>query len=1097
MGSAQAEHDGLPQRMIDFPDPLVEHRRMAPRSSWQGTLVLLAWASALLPGAGGEAGLEPLTADSTAPHVWQRWTREHGLPDNSILRIQQTRDGYLWVATPAGLARFDGRHWEVFNRANTPGLLAERFQDLVEDEEGNLWVGFRGGLFRWTGRTFVRELLRQPGEWIGTVAPSASSGIWCLAEPGLWRLRPDGRSVLPMSEALAEDRLGAIEFHCARETADSLWIGDSRGLIRFDLATARFPPAEESHPRPFHSVHAVEEDASGALWVLHCSGDPFTGWLSPLDSGRWRTNRTMRVYNGSRSLFLFRDREGALWMPNSMGSVSRVHAGRRLDLALPAPAARDFALAIAEDRDGGLWIGTEDSGLFHGRKPKVKVPAGNQGLPNGPAWTICESRDGSLWVGTDDGVRRLREGRATHFTQADGLSRNEVRSIVEDAHGRIWIGTTSGLNWVEAGQLRQHRFPGEWFNTKIRVLLPTRDGNLWVGTAKGLHRLQLMSPPGGQEDQTGVLDARPPFHVAASYGVTNGLLTWDVRAVFEDRSGVLWVGTWGGGLHRLVEGEGSFEPITGPLSNHSVWAIHEDDTGALWLATDRGLARLKSGSLHFFSGREGLPEDTVNHILEDGFSRLWLGGERGIYRYGRQELDDVAEGRAPAAWGVIYDEDEGVPSRETNGQKNQPGALRSRDGRLWFPTTKGVAGFNPAELPDQTNPPPVVIERIRASGESILDNKPGAPVGSEDAPRAAATAAPEFELRAGGGRILEIHYTAVAFVAADQLRFKYRLEGLERNWTEAGTRRQAQYANLKPGSYRFQVLAGNKYGVWNETGASFRFSLAPFFWQTWWFGTLCVAAPVLAGVGAYRWRLRQHRRLADAERRAALASERAEIARDLHDHLGARVTLMQHLSESLDGSAPSGINAGTVRQRLAHLAGELNASLDGAVWAVQPDKDNLVSLADYLGDTFQELLTGTGIELELEFPEKLPDWLLSRVERYHLASVAIEALNNVLKHAHARTVRLRLEVTESAFKLVIADNGCGFVFEDAKPEPSGCKTADGRHGLANMRQRIALLGGRFELSSSPGQGTIIAITLSPSALRVAGEPPGRKKKSGP
>ena len=456
---------------------------------------------------------------------------------------------------------------------------------------------------------------------------------------------------------------------------------------------------------------------------------------------------------------------------------------------------------------------------------------------------------------------------------------------------------------------------------------------------------------------------------------------------------------------------------------------------------------------------------------------------RGIYRVKKSDLDQLAEGGARRIDHVTYDEDDGLLSRETNGQKNQSGAIRSQDGRLWFATTKGVAVFDPKRLPDQTTSPPVVIEQVNAGGRTIFNNH------SDQAPTAEGSStivrgraqSLEAALGPGGGRILEFHYTANTFVAADSVRFQYRLHGFDPEWIQAGTRRVAQYANLAPGQYRFHVLAANKYGVWNDTGAALSFTVAPFFWQTLWFKTVLFAAPLIAGYGYYRRWMTRHRRQAESERRLAVSNERADIARDLHDHLGARLTLVQHLTQRLrNGDATRGDGALT-GEKLGELARELNASLDSAVWAVQPDKDTLGSLADYLGDCFQELLAPTEIELDLEFPDTLPDWPLSRAERYHLSLIAIEALNNILKHSHATAVRVRLEVQDRRFKLSIIDNGRGF----ANP---GGKSASG-HGLTNMRERIEQLGGQFEPASSPGQGTVIGLTLAPAAF---GQPKSKR-----
>lgn len=1041
-------------------------------------VILVAQASRLLRAAEAAADA-PARPEMASQFSWQHWNRDHGLPDNRIPAIRQTQNGYLWAATALGLARFDGRHWEVFNRANTPQLETQDFRGWAENADGELWLGFKHGLFRWNGQTFARYALRDDVD-DGVAAPiyaSPSGDVWVAAGAGLWRLQ---RGAKPT--CFGSITLGAADLTEIREVAGQLWLASTAGIIRFDPHTGVCDPDDVELLRPRRYVQGFDVDDDGGVWALCDHGSPQTVELARVVSGNLESNPSLVFSTGARPPFLFRDREGTVWLPGGQGGVSCLRAGQRFDLRLPPPADQDFVLSVCDDHEGGVWLGTESSGLLRCQRLRVQRLAGPEGLTNSAVWTICEARDGSVWVGTDGGVSRFRKGEVTHFTERDGLSRNAVRSIVEDQDGRIWIGTGSGLNWISDERVRQHQFPGEWFSSKIRALVAGRDRSLWVGTAKGLFKLRLLDSKAVASERDDGTNASPPFTVNAIYGLTNGLRSHDIRALLEDSAGDLWVGTAGGGLHRLRDGNCESSPELDEHCGKSVWALHEDASGTLWIGSDRGLTRFKENHAVLFTSRNGLPDDSINHVLEDNCGQLWLGGERGIHRLAKQELDAIADGRASTARCVTYDEDDGLLTRETNGQKNQPGAIKSSDGRLWFSTAKGVAIFDPRRLPDQTNAPSVVIERVHASGKILFDNQPGGSDLATNGP--ASPRALEASLAAGDGRIVEIHFTACTFVAADELRFTYRLFGLENEWTDAGTRRVAQYANLAPGRYRFQVLAANKYHIRNETGASFTFSLLPFFWQTWWFKTLCVVGPVLGGMGFYRMRLRQHRRAAETQRAAAVANERAEIARDLHDYLGPRITVVQHLSATLNTSAATP-GSEVAQQRLTRLANELNASLDSAVWAVQPDKDTLVSLTDYLGDSFHEFLAGTHVELELDFPDSVPAWLLSRSERYHLALAAIEALNNVLKHSGATRVYLRLEVGADSFQLRIADNGRGF-------DPGKSLSRSGGNGIVNMQHRMARLGGDFQVSSQPGKGTAIVITLSPAARRLT-----RKTRDGP
>lgn len=408
-------------------------------------------------------------------------------------------------------------------------------------------------------------------------------------------------------------------------------------------------------------------------------------------------------------------------------------------------------------------------------------------LPDDNIWTICEAHDGSVWIGADGGVSRLKDGRVASFTPSEGLSRKEVRAVAEAREGTVWAGTLNGLDSIRDGTITQHRLPGEWCETKIRALLAARDGALWVGTVRGLTRLR-----NGQRTK---------------YTVADGLGAEEVRALLEDRAGDLWIGTLGGGLSRFHDGKFTTLTTTNGLTSNNVWALHEDADGAFWIGTENGLNRLKDGRLAAFTTREGLPANGVNCILEDDSGRLWISHDHGIYSVRKQQLDDVAASKATSVRAVRYDESDGLPTTETNGQKSNPAGCKTRDGRLWFPTTKGVAVIDPMKAILDEVPPLTVVEQIRANGQVIFANGPEAESKvpspkSQVAARWRSSSQPSisgYQLPPGSARVLEFRYTANTFVAPEKARFKHRLLGLDAHWIDAGPRREAYFADLHPG----------------------------------------------------------------------------------------------------------------------------------------------------------------------------------------------------------------------------------------------------------------------------------------------------------
>ncbi|MCI0541664.1 MAG: ATP-binding protein, partial [Verrucomicrobiales bacterium] len=575
------------------------------------------------------------------------------------------------------------------------------------------------------------------------------------------------------------------------------------------------------------------------------------------------------------------------------------------------------------------------------------------------------------------------------------------------------------------------------------------------------------------------------------FTTADGLPSNDVRAIREDRNGNLWLGTAGGGLCRLSwptgangrDGEPEFskpvneDPATSAplvetlsvadgLSNANVWALYEDSDGVLWIGTERGLNRLPLSSsneekavvrsrIMSFGRHDGLFDDLVNEILEDDFGRLWISCDRGIYRVRRQDLNDVAAGRKSSVQCVTYDETDGLLSAETNGQTSQPAGLKASDGRLWFPTTRGVVVIDPANLSDNRIAPPVVIEQVIANGRTVFDNR----IHRADPL--------DTRLEPGHADLVEIRYAGNCLSAPEKVRFKYRLEGHDKDWIDAGSRRIAFYTGLPPGHYRFQVIAANQHGVWNETGAAFALGITPHLHEAVWFRIACVS--VIASVLwlGVRWRIRIHR----LEHEAALARERERIARDMHDDIGSRLNQIALLSDIDEPARPKQVLP------VAELARDAARSLNQIVWAVQPGKDRLDYLAEFVSQFAHEYLSAAGLSLRIDFPDKIPPRPLTSEQRHNLFLAAKEALCNVVKHAHATDVELRLRVHQSEWILEIADNGCGIPARANCEDGHGGQWPSGRNGLENLRRRAESAGGELRITSATTQGTTIAFVM--------------------
>jgi signal transduction histidine kinase len=522
---------------------------------------------------------------------------------------------------------------------------------------------------------------------------------------------------------------------------------------------------------------------------------------------------------------------------------------------------------------------------------------------------------------------------------------------------------------------------------------------------------------------------------------------------FQGRDGTVWHGTAERGLWRARQGTLTSFTITNGLSSNTAAVAHEDESGALWILTQQGLIRLKEGHFAKLGLREGLPSEVLLSLLEDDLGNYWFNSHQGIFRLPKQELNEVADSNRPAVQAFLYGTADGAPALEGNAS-GIPNSCRDSEGQLWFPTIGGVVVVDPKSAMTYDLPPPVHIEHVQADDLTLLSGpeafrKDGHPV----------------KIPPGHGNGLTFRYTAIDFKAPDKLDFKYRLDGRDTGWIEAGNQRFAVYSGLPPGPYVFRVKARNARGIWNESGASFAFTLMPFFYQTWTFRILSAVALLAFAAALVRYRFNMERRVLRLEQAAALARERERIARDLHDDLGSSLTRIAMLSE-IARRQPQGEEKSI--ERVATISRGLVDSIGELVWATNPKYDNLDGMAAYFRQYAAQFIEPFGIAFRFETSGEPLAGAVNAELRRELFLVLKEALNNVAKHAQAREVALGIHVHHGVLQLLVADNGSGM---------SEVKERAFHQGLANMRQRIGRLNGAFRIESAPGKGTIITASV--------------------
>jgi signal transduction histidine kinase/ligand-binding sensor domain-containing protein len=947
------------------------------------------------------------------------WQTEDGLPHNAVQAIVQTRDGYLWLGTPGGLVRFDGVRFRVFNQGE---LKHNNVHALVEDGDGSLWIGtYGGGLHRYDGSRF-EPLGAAEGiasALIRSLHRDRHGRLWVGTHDGGVSFRDGARfRTLRVGDGLSNDTVRVVY----EDRRGRVWIGtNAGGLNLWDGGRLSAYAVKQGPLSRYGSADALSNDNVLALW----EDAKDTLWIGTDGGGLWRLREGRIEAQAAREVLgidgvrqLLEDRSGRLWIGTDGGGLDLFRDGRFEAFSSRDGLPSDIVLALLEDRERNLWVGTRD-GLLRLKHRKFRVYGVRDGLANDFVTAVHESRDGRLWVGSRAGLDRFDtdSGRAAG---ANPGPRDTVLSILEDETGALWIGTRSGLLRSENGRTTEYRTAEGLPSEYVAALAPGRGGVVWAGTRRGLVQIRdgrVRSAPRGPN---------APF---------------DVTAVHEQADGTVWVGTESHGLFRLQAGEWRSWGTGDGLAHPTVTSL-SDDGESLWITTPSGLGRLRDGRLRRYTVAEGLPSNQLLAAVDDGRGHLWLSATGGVARVEKRSFDDVDLRRADRLSATSYGKTDGLRSSECNGA-GQPAAWRGRDGRLWFATVKGLAVIDPARIPSNPEPPPVLIEEVRAD-DVLLP------------PAHANGLSP-------GRRRLEFHYTALSFFSPEKVRFRYKLEGFDRDWIEAGARRVAYYTNLPAGAYRFRVTASNEDGVWSTEGASYDFSLRAHFYRTPLFWAGCLAGAGLLGFGFYRLRMREI-----TAQFAAVLAERNRIAREIHDTLAQSfvgIGVQLETVAKLQPISPEVARAHLDRARI--LVRSSLAEARRSVWALRSQALETADLGGALAEVAEQLSGETEVAVQVSGRRRR---LPVEVET-NLLRIGQEALANAVRHAHAQQVRVELCYGDGRVRLSVRDDGRGFDVEQAG------QAAGGHFGLAGIRERVHNLGGELSLLSRSGQGAEVVVEV--------------------
>ncbi len=990
------------------------------RGRARGAALLLAVLCAALRTTAATAAMAFAPAEPADPRFFVRsWRTDEGLPSDAVNAVTQTRDGWIWVATNAGLARFDGVRFTVFDHRNTPALQSDGCGDLREDRDTALWIGtMGGGLTRYRDGRFT-PFGREAGldfEYVGRMFEDAEGRLWIGSSGGLY-LRDGERFVKvagtrgfpadfpQFTAAFAQDEDGWVWFL----SSDSRLFSWKAGVLRTREQAP--PPVPASVEWPYNLFLLGADDwwtaESLPTRLFHVvAGIAVEIPVAPVSP----TDRIRHVRKAA---------DGTVWVGLTESGLRRIRGDRVLAVGPGDGLPSGDITSLLLDHEGSVWAGTP-AGLARVTPMLFATIGAAQGLPTDKTWAVFEDSRGDVWFGTEVGAARLHEGRIETLAAAGTIPGLGVVSFTEDRNGAVWIGSTRGLARYEDGKATRFTTADGLTHDNIRALYADREGRVWIGTSAGGLNVY-------EDGSFRAIRAR------------DGLAADWVRWIEQDREGAIWACT-NGGISRIRGGEITSWTVADGLPDPLVLTMHQDPAGDLWFGTYRGgLLRFRDGKFQAVTTAAGLVDDSILRVLEDASGRFWMTTGRGVFRVDRSALTDFLDGRGSSVPSAGYGKRDGLPTPDCSGG-TQPAGWRARDGRLWIPTSRGVALLNPADVHANDLPPPVVLEA------TLLD---GAPAGSPGG---------EIEIPAGT-RSLELRYTALSFRAPERVRFRYRLQGYDDGWVDAGTRRSAFYTTLPPGSFQFQVIAANEDGIWNEEGAAAVLRVDPHFYQTIWFYALCALVAGSLIWTAHRFRLRQVR-----ARYAAVLTERGRIARELHDTIAQGFAAVSMQLEAVAGRLPD-IPA-EARESLDRARLLVRTSLADArrsVRALRPHALESGNLAASLRQVASALTTGTGTTATVEVSGRQRP--LPPETEDNLFRVGQEAMTNAIRHGKCRSLRARIAFLRSGTELTVEDDGIGF---EGEPPPSA---EGGGLGVPGMRERMERLGGRLEITSEPGRGT--------------------------
>jgi signal transduction histidine kinase/ligand-binding sensor domain-containing protein len=997
------------------------------------------WADCILRALLAICPFHPLhAADSPPSWLYRSWHTDEGLPDNSVTGLAQTSDGYVWVGTLGGLLRFNGKDFTDIPLPRLGKASNRVVRSVYRDRQDRLWLGMERGHVLCLDAETIH--LYGPDDGLPSHMPQSISednqgNLWLAYAYAIARIREGKCETFGADHGIPMTR-GSVQIVARRDGIMAWQHGEVLSLREND----EWKPVA----RLSNEISEICAAGPSGLWV--CDGNRIRSFSNGALSEEIACLPEKAITRVMRE-----DRFGVLWIGTASDGLFRLENGQ----LEAVPTSHSEVECLLEDREGNLWAGTMGGGLNQVRPQILTLLDRRAGLPTDSARSVCEDASGAIWVAFENGQLARMSGGTWEDLSRDGIS---FTCLTADRQGAVWLGTRGhGLHRFSGGRWQTWKRSDGLSGNSIRSIFAASNGAVWLA-AEFPRRLQCFH-------QGTFRTIELPDDLAEIRSI---------RAMTEAADGTIWIGTAGGELMRVDHDKLVHERASGAKADNSIRSLHATPDGNVWIAhAGAGLGHWSHGAQSRITTANGLLDDHVSQILTDAKDSMWLAGNRGLFQLNMSEVHDVLSGRSDRLRSRVFGRAEGLAGLQASFDYS-PSACQARDGRLWFAMRNGLLMVRPDKIRENPTVPPVILEQVVVDERTfaLYDKARLQPRVREGIRRI--TGSHQQTLRLGPGhQKLEFAFAALSFTSPENVHFRYQLLGFDQKPIEAGTLSRATYPRLPAGSYEFRVSACNHAGVWNETGAAIRLTVEPFYWQTWWFRSLTLALFTAGVIAIVRYasfrRLREKMR--KLKQQAALHQERARIARDMHDEVGAKLTRLSLLSDMASTTPGLPPEADADVREISETARETILAFDEIVWAVNPRNDTLGDLVGYLCRHAEDFFEGGPTECTFHLPQTIPPISLPTEIRHEVFLAAKEAMTNVAKSAGASHVSLRLALRPESFEITIEDDGCGFDPASLTPRPGG------GNGLLNLHERMRRIGGNFSYHSQPGAGTRITFLI--------------------